>query len=82
MEKDKIIYVCGVDWQHEMEAAIDGVRCYPSPESLKAERPCWETCGIVELRVELVKWVEKQDLFKNVRKRRKNESKRKRTNRK
>ncbi len=61
--KTKKIYVCGVDWQHEIGEASD-VIMYPSVESLKKHRTCWEECGIVELEVKLTKWVEPQDFSK------------------
>lgn len=63
------LYACGVDWQHEIgpHGAPDlsgKVPLYNSIEDLKAKRKCWIECGIVELEVTLVKWAEKQDLFK------------------
>lgn len=66
----KFVYVCGVDWQHEIgeEMAKPDVVVYPSVESLKKHRTCWKECGIVELEITVSKWVEPQDLFKNIKK--------------
>lgn len=63
------LYVCGLDWQCEIGEApdIEGkMPLYSSVDELKKARPCWEECGIVELEVQLVSWVEPQDLFKDV----------------
>ena len=61
------VYVCGVDWQHEMDNCA--VLFQPSIKALKAVSPCWEECGIVEINVTLSKWVEPQDLGKHAGKR-------------
>jgi len=68
--KERIIkvYACGVDFQHELGEVSDYTKVYSSPEDLKRQAPCWEECGIVELEVKLSKWIEPQDLFKNVKK--------------
>lgn len=63
----KKIYVCGVDWQHEVGEASD-VRMYASIKKLKQERSCWKECGIVELEVSLGKWIEPQNLYENSKK--------------
>jgi hypothetical protein len=59
------VYTCGVDWQHEIGEVSDMI-VYPSVASLKKHRSCWSECGIVELDVTLSKWIEPQDLFKNL----------------
>ena len=67
----KKVYCCGVDWQHEIGEAMDlegSMPLYSNVEELKAKRTCWDSCGIVELDLTLVKWVQPQDLarkFKN-----------------
>ena len=58
-------YVCGVDYQHEIGETCDVV-LYASVEDLKAKRTCWKQCGIVELKIQINKWVEPQDLFKDL----------------
>lgn len=60
----KKVYVCGVDWHHEIGEAPD-VIVYPSVKALKKRRSCWEECGIVELELKVTKWVEPQNLFSN-----------------
>ena len=65
VKKEKIVsvYMCGVNWQHEIGEAMDGNMFYPSVETLKSNRRCWKSCGIVEVKVSLAKWVEPQDMF-------------------
>jgi hypothetical protein len=64
-------YMCGIDWQHELCEVPDGTMVFGSVKMLKAVRNCTDECGIVEVEVRLVKWVKKQDLFKNVKKKKK-----------
>ena len=73
----KIVYACGVDWQHEIGEArdIEGkMPLYSSIEELKEKRTCWKACGIVEIKLTLKKWIEPQDL-RNAREDRENEEK-------
>jgi hypothetical protein len=61
----KIVYTCGVDWQHEICEAPDlegKMPFFSSVEKLKAKRSCWKSCGIVKLRIKLEEWVEPQNL--------------------
>lgn len=69
-KESKYVYLCGVDWQHELgeEMFKPDVVVYPSVESLKKHRTCWQECGIVKLKVTLEQWVEPQNLFKNIKK--------------
>lgn len=53
-------YVCGTDWQHEIEECND-VKLFSSVKALKKARQCWKECGIVELQITLNKWIEEQD---------------------
>jgi len=59
------MYMCGVDYQCELEN--DYVKIFVSPEELKKNKVCWEECGIVEVELDLtnVKWIEKQDFCRN-----------------
>ena len=57
------LYICGIDWQQELENASHEVKFYATPETLKAKKPCWKECGIVEVRVNFVDWEEPQNLF-------------------
>jgi len=58
----KFFYICGVAWQHELGEIP--VLVYDSIERLKKMNSCWKECGIVELKVEFVEWIEPQDLTK------------------
>lgn len=66
MSKIRKVYVCGVDWQHELGEALGGTDCYPSIKNLKEEKSCWESCGIVEISLNNsnATWVESQDFSK------------------
>lgn len=57
-------FMDGLDWQHHIGADISGVRLYPSVEDLKAGSRCVVDggCGVVEIEVKFVRWVEPQDL--------------------
>jgi hypothetical protein len=60
MNRDKDVrkvYVCGVDWRHEIGEAVN-VNVYDSVESLKKRKTCWKNCGIVELEVRFSKQIE------------------------
>lgn len=57
------VYMCGIDWQHELGQALGGNRVYASVEDLKQNRTCWKECGIVEVEVKLSKWIENQNLY-------------------
>lgn len=62
----KVLYCCGTDWQHEICEADDlegKVPLFSSVEKLKANKKCWAECGIVELKVDLIKWVEPEKLI-------------------
>lgn len=62
----KILYACGVDWQHEIGEAADlegKMPLYTSVESIEHHRKCTEHCGIVKLELTEVEWVKMQDLF-------------------
>jgi hypothetical protein len=63
MEEERVasVFMDGVDWQHEIEHAAGGNRVYASAEDLKKNSKCWPQCGIVEVEVRLVRWVEDQD---------------------
>jgi hypothetical protein len=60
------MYVCGVDWLYEIGEAADiegKMPFYSSLEELKADRSCWDSCGIVEIQVDFSRWIEPQKLF-------------------
>ena len=56
-------YMCLVDFECEIGAAMGGNKVYPSVEDLKSHSSCVEGCGIVEVRVVGVRVVQPaQDL--------------------
>lgn len=61
--KEMTLYLDGVDWQHELGAASDGTKLFPTADCAK-DAVCWKECGIVKVkcRFELVEWVEPQKL--------------------
>lgn len=63
----RIVYCCGVDYQHEINEAPDlegRMPLYSSVEELKSKRTCWDECGILRLELKPIEWVEPQNLFK------------------
>lgn len=50
-------YMCAIDWEYELGAASKGNRIFPSVDALKRNHACWESCGIVEVRVSFGKVV-------------------------
>lgn len=77
MSKKRTVYICGVDWQHELDnsKAID-LKFFMSVEALKRTKKCWDECGIIKCEIEFKEWVEPQDLLSKIRakgKRNKNE---------
>jgi len=61
----RIVYMDGVDYQHELGEC--STKVYASIDELKADSVCWEQCGIVklELTIKVLEWSESQDLTKN-----------------
>ncbi len=57
-------YMDGIDWQHHLEADAKGTPLFPSVKSLKELRTCIDPggCGVVEVEVRLIRWIEEQDL--------------------
>lgn len=45
------LYMCMIDWQHELGEAADGTLMYPSLKALQKYHDCWEECGVVEVTV-------------------------------
>ena len=63
-EKDGSIhgYMCKIDWDHELGNAMDGNRVYATLEDLIREHDCWESCGIVRVKVTLSEVLVETDL--------------------
>ena len=66
MNNSKYVYICGVDWQHELGEVPDFTKVYSSVDDLKNQRTCWKQCGIVKIKVELVEWVIEQNLWEHI----------------
>lgn len=49
MKKSKTLYACATDWYHEIGETK--TMLYESIEQLKKVRSCWESCGIVEIKL-------------------------------
>jgi hypothetical protein len=50
-KKEMILYMCGVDWRHELGEAAGGTPMYGSLADLVKHRKCVSECGVVRLRV-------------------------------
>lgn len=61
MTKDErcSLFMCKADFEHELGEAAGGNTIFPSLEDAKANLKCWKQCGIVEVKVEFVKTVER-----------------------
>lgn len=56
-------FMDGIDWQHHLEADAGGTPLFPSEESLRKNKKCLSGgCGVVEVEVRLIRWVEPQNL--------------------
>lgn len=51
-------YMCRVDFEFELGAALGGNVIFPDIEDLRAHRKCVDECGIVEVEVRLKKLIE------------------------
>lgn len=56
MREYGIGYMCAIDFNDELgSASVTPV--YASIEDLKAMHDCWDSCGIVEVRIEYVRTI-------------------------
>jgi hypothetical protein len=55
MKDKKIVYVDGIDWQHEMGET--NVEVWPSKLSILDRTLCAKTCGVVRCEIKLLEWV-------------------------
>lgn len=60
MEQTKKVYMCGTHWNTHL--GLLTVTTYNTIEGLKSNEPDWSESGIVEVDLNLVKWIEPQDL--------------------
>lgn len=57
-------FMDGIDWEEHLASDAIGTRLFVSQESCRGERSCIESggCGVVEVEVRLIRWVEPQNL--------------------
>lgn len=58
-------FMDGIDWEEHLKFDGYGTLVFPSVESTKRRKKCLAEgakCGIVEVEVMLIRWVEEQDL--------------------
>lgn len=58
-------YMCKIAYDCELGLAMGGNVIYPSEEDLKRCHTCWETCGIVKVRVHYVCTVVEEDFSRD-----------------
>lgn len=58
------VYMCMIDWQHEIGEAAGGNTVYASLNDLKKNHTCWEECGVVEVEVTHVRDIVPQDIVR------------------
>jgi hypothetical protein len=54
-------YMCMIDFECELGSAMEGNTVYPSIEDLKEHHKPWESCGIVEVKVQYVRTIVEQN---------------------
>ena len=67
MDEMEIRHRCfmdGIDWECHLDGDADGTRLFPSEGALRRKVKHLEKggCGVVEVEVRLVRWVEPQNL--------------------
>lgn len=56
-------FMDGIDWQHHLDGDALGTLLFPSEGALREVKTCLSGgCGVVEVEVRLVRWVEPQNL--------------------
>jgi hypothetical protein len=56
-------FMDGIDWQHHLDGDARGTPLFPNESSLRREKTCLKGgCGVVEVEVRLIRWIEPQDL--------------------
>ena len=63
MDRRVRCFMDGIDWQHHLDADMGGTELFPNEQSLRAAKTCLSGgCGVVEVEVRLIRWVEPQNL--------------------
>lgn len=57
------VYMCKIACECELGHDADGTKFYPSLEILKVKHPCWEECGVVKVKIELVEEIHKGEVL-------------------
>lgn len=60
MPDETNVFMCKTDWDYEIGNAAGGNVVYASVEDLKSNRRCVESCGIVEVKVSLVRVIQEE----------------------
>lgn len=58
-------FMDGIDWEEHLGSDARGVLVFPSEDRTRTEKRCLAKggkCGIVEVEIRLIRWVEAQDL--------------------
>lgn len=64
MRDNKIIYMCAVDYDHELMSVKKGTKVYPSAQSLIEEHPEVAECGMVVLElIEIARYADTKDFL-------------------
>ena len=58
--EEKIGFMCGVAWQHEI-GETGGVEIHATEEACVKACGCTDECGIVKVKLTLVEWVKEQE---------------------
>jgi hypothetical protein len=60
---DRVVtgFMCKVDWDHELGAALGGNTVFASEADLIANKKCTDECGIVEVEVRLKRVIRESD---------------------
>lgn len=56
------VYLCGVDWQHELLMVSSGTTVYPTVEDIQEALKCTDQCGIVEVEIRFKRWILPQNI--------------------
>lgn len=54
-------FMCATDFQLHLGNDVEPAMVYSDVETLKTQRPCVAECGIVEVEVSVVAWVQRSD---------------------
>lgn len=60
---DRVVtgYMCKVDWDYELGAAVGGNTIFPSVADLVSNKKCTQECGVVEVEVRLKSVLQESD---------------------